>query len=199
MRRDRIRLALGAVATLMFSVRAFAGEPAWVAADRPDPRLSYRTFAVACDSLCAITRRALGAWADSARWVERREGFTYHDRPRLQRSNPGEAYWTLEGRDSSVLCLRMQLQHRTAGAPGSSAIGRALEASGWVADAQYDADGPDGTVFALVCREALCEIEGRWDGGDDSDSTSVPEPGETVILRCVPRPAFDPRPNPTGH
>jgi len=173
---------------------AHAGEATWATAERPNPHVSYRTFAAACDTLRAIARRALGAWADSAQWTRRREPFTFRDRPKLNRSVKGDAFWTLEDRDSTVPCLRMRFESHTHGAPGTQAIGKALEAAGWVADAQYDADGPDGTVFALVCREALCEIEGHWDGGDATDTTYVPEPGEIVILRCVPRPAQDPRP-----
>ena len=38
-----------------------------------------------------------------------------------------------------------------------------------------------------VCREALCVVQGSWDGGDGSDSTYMPEPGESIELLCVPR------------
>jgi hypothetical protein len=33
----------------------------------------------------------------------------------------------------------------------------------------------------------LCRVEGRWDGGDESDSTYIPSPGEHIELTCVPR------------
>lgn len=191
-----MRLAIAATATLLLSSAAPADDAQWATAARPDPRVGYGTFAVACDSVRALTRAALGAWADSARWSLRREPFTYRDRPKLSRSTRGDRFWTLEDRDSTVLCLRLELENHVQGAPGSAALGKALERAGWVMDDQYDADGPDGTVFALVCREALCLIEGQWDGGDDSDSTYVSAPGETVLLRCVPRPAHDPRPKP---
>jgi len=40
----------------------------------------------------------------------------------------------------------------------------------------YMADGPDGTTLGLKSRTVFCLIEGKWDGGDDTDTTYVPLP-----------------------
>jgi len=63
----------------------------------------------------------------------------------------------------------------------------ALAAAGWAPTYDYSADGPDGTVMGYVTGRYLCIVEGRWDGGDDSDSTYVPDPGCEVTATCVPR------------
>jgi hypothetical protein len=69
----------------------------------------------------------------------------------------------------------------------NSALEDALTAAGWIPDYDYQADGTDGGDLGFLSRHALCVIEARWDGGDDSDTTYVPVPGCTVTLTCVPR------------
>jgi hypothetical protein len=49
-----------------------------------------------------------------------------------------------------------------------------LRTRGWRENTIYSADGPDGTVYGVHRAGLMCILEGRWDGGDDSDSTSVP-------------------------
>lgn len=66
-------------------------------------------------------------------------------------------------------------------------IEHALFKSGWTYADGYSADGPDGTVLGLKSRKFLCVIEGRWEGGDDSDSTYVPKPGCVLTATVVPR------------
>ena len=75
--------------------------------------------------------------------------------------------------------------HDASGCP-VEALERALLARGWVMHDGYAADGPDGTTLGLASRDYLCLIEGRWDGGDDTDTTYVPAPGCTAIATCVP-------------
>jgi hypothetical protein len=61
----------------------------------------------------------------------------------------------------------------------------------WAMDLRYQADGPDGSDVAVRQRETLCLIQGRWDGGDDSDTSSAtrpPTPEEDrydVIVECA--------------
>ncbi len=57
------------------------------------------------------------------------------------------------------------------------------EPPGW----KYQADGPDGTMYGLVSKEALCVLGGSWDGGDDSDTTYVPSDAYELMVTCVPR------------
>ena len=56
--------------------------------------------------------------------------------------------------------------------------------AGWRADIQSEADGPDGTVFRIVKGNAFCVVEGRWDGGDDTDKKYVPSTKYEVIVQC---------------
>jgi hypothetical protein len=67
----------------------------------------------------------------------------------------------------------------------------ALMARGWVMKYGYESDGADGTALGLASRDYFCLIEGRWVGGDESDTTFVPPPGCTVLATCVPRRADD--------
>jgi hypothetical protein len=151
---------------------------------RPDPHTSYGSFAAARDHVEKTLRRMLGAYADSAHWSRGTIAFTYRDRMELQRPPGGYPFWTVEDRTrpSRVPSLRMVLDTSTDHGPDVAAISEALIAEGWVEDGAFGADGPDGSVFAYVCREALCRVEGRWDGGDESDSTYIPSPGEHIEL-----------------
>jgi hypothetical protein len=67
----------------------------------------------------------------------------------------------------------------------------ALMARGWVQNFHYQADSDDGEVLGLAARDLFCVVEGRWDGGDPTDSTYVPRPGCTVTATIVPLRADD--------
>ncbi len=60
-----------------------------------------------------------------------------------------------------------------------------LTGRGWRQDL-HGGDGPDGTFFALIKDEVICIVRGRWDGGDDADSTYVPSDTYQVIVLCAP-------------
>lgn len=68
---------------------------------------------------------------------------------------------------------------------------RAFERRHWSMDLRYQADGPDGSDVGLRRRETLCLIVGRWDGGDDSDTSTAGRPAAQeddrydVIIECV--------------
>jgi hypothetical protein len=166
-------------------------DTAWSEPDEPAPSAGYGSFARACDSLRVLLRRTLGAYADSAGFTRGSTRFEYVDRLVVERSTTGRCFWSVTRRDTQAVvpALRMTLETRSENAPGYARIQQALDAAGWAIQPYYDADGPDGTSFARVCREALCVIEAHWDGGDDEDSTSVVVPGETLVLTCVPRSA----------
>ena len=177
------------------SARAAEADTPWVGIDVPVPRARYGTYPAAMESLRAIVRRALGAWADSARWTSGPQRYLYRDQLTLEKTTRGTLFWAIEPRDSEVAVrgLRMTLATHAPGARGNEDIERALLERGWVRDGVYDADGPDGTHFVMISREALCDVQASWDGGDDSDTTYVPVPGERIELVCVPRPPRDPR------
>jgi hypothetical protein len=48
-------------------------------------------------------------------------------------------------------------------------LGAFLERRGWARTSSHDADGPDGTVYALHQPGALCIVEGRWNHWDDDE------------------------------
>lgn len=49
-----------------------------------------------------------------------------------------------------------------------------LQTRGWRENTIFAADGPDGTHRGLQRAGVTCILEGRWDGGDDSDESYVP-------------------------
>ena len=58
-------------------------------------------------------------------------------------------------------------------------------ARGWSDRTMIAADGPDGTVQGVHRGGVTCLLEGRWDGGDDSDSTYVPSDTIEVRVACT--------------
>jgi hypothetical protein len=57
------------------------------------------------------------------------------------------------------------------------AIGRLYwPAAGWGNLHRLIADGPDGGVRTFQKGWVRCQVSEEWDGGDDSDSTYVPDP-----------------------
>jgi hypothetical protein len=46
-------------------------------------------------------------------------------------------------------------------------LGDFLEQRGWSRTSSHDADGPDGTVYALYQAGAICIVQGRWSHYDD--------------------------------
>ena len=74
-----------------------------------------------------------------------------------------------------------------AGETAEGRIGRLIESRGWQFDNSRAADGPDGTVFAFSTPTAWCLVTGRWDGGDDSDPTYVPDDAYDVTVGCAAR------------
>jgi hypothetical protein len=71
-------------------------------------------------------------------------------------------------------------------------VAEALGARGLARDHRYDADGPDGTAFAFRGGGVICLVQGRWDGGDDSDPSYRPDDRYEVTVGC----ASDPSPSP---
>jgi hypothetical protein len=67
-------------------------------------------------------------------------------------------------------------------------IAEMLQRRGFKHDNRFDADGPDGTAFALRAKTILCIVDGKWDGGDDSDPTYVPGDWYKVEVACRSEP-----------
>lgn len=65
------------------------------------------------------------------------------------------------------------------------AVLRGFIAHGWSDRTMIAADGPDGTVQGVHRGGVTCLLEGRWDGGDDSDSTYVPSDTIEVRVACT--------------
>lgn len=150
------------------------------------PSLRYGSFHVAADSARAIVGRSLGTWADSALWGREPIAFEYRDS--IQVMEGAHPMWVLGPRAAPLVNgWTLSLAVHSDGFEGERMLLRGLRAAGWVEDAQYSADGPDGSIVALVSEEAICRYTANWDGGDESDSTVVPAPGMTIELECVPR------------
>lgn len=63
-------------------------------------------------------------------------------------------------------------------------LGQALEAKGWVRTLSHDADGPDGTVYALHKPGALCIVEGRWNHRHGDSGESHTDDAYEVAVSC---------------
>jgi hypothetical protein len=67
------------------------------------------------------------------------------------------------------------------------AMEKAFGKAGWMSmEATYSADGPDGSDLGYSRDGLLCVVEGRWDGGDDVDTTVIPGPDFDVFVTCAP-------------
>jgi hypothetical protein len=76
------------------------------------------------------------------------------------------------------------------------AIEKAFHETDWKSmEAAYSADGPDGSDVGYSRDGLLCVMEGRWDGGDDSDSTVIPGSDFDVFVTCAPLRADDQPPS----
>lgn len=63
-------------------------------------------------------------------------------------------------------------------------LGDYLEQRGWSRMLPYDADGPDGTSYALHRPGALCLVEGRWNHWHDEGGESHTDDGYDVTVSC---------------
>lgn len=74
--------------------------------------------------------------------------------------------------------------HELGDRPGPADLIRVVLArEGW-REGIAGSDGPDGTSYVMVRGDSIILVEGRWDGGDDSDSTIVPVDVYQVIIFC---------------
>lgn len=108
------------------------------------------------------------------------------------RSSPAIAFDSLwHGSTTRVACRVAAVGHvSTAYAPIDSLM-RGFKSRGWTDRTTISADGPDGTVQGLYRDGVTCLVEGRWDGGDDSDTTYVPSDTMEVHLACTRAVAAD--------
>jgi hypothetical protein len=109
-----------------------------------------------CDSATAIVREAL------ALDIGREEGRyfdSFSEKPHLGCRLTGQGSFSTLPNSAGPVDL----------------VGAAFRHHGWRSDLRYDADGPDGSNIGLRRRDMLCLVVGRWNGGDDED-TSPPRP-----------------------
>ena len=130
------------------------------------PTVDYPSFNIARESIEAIVRRAVG--------------------PRIQVKG-GPARFAYRFLADSVDGWAFHIAVTDTSECPDFRVERELEAAGWAHAEGYSADGADGSVMGFVTKQFLCVVEGRWDGGDDTDSTYVPPPGCEVTVTCVPR------------
>jgi hypothetical protein len=136
---------------------------------RPEPTAHYPSLEAARDAIEAMLRHAVSPADTAIRFS--REAVTF-DYRWAKGSARGLAIRVVV--NDTTTCPHDQLME-------------SLRAAGWVDDWNYSADGPDGGVMGLVCRRFLCVVEGRWDGGDPTDTTYVPPPGCEAKATVVPR------------
>lgn len=74
-------------------------------------------------------------------------------------------------------------------------LGEYLETKGWVRTLTHDADGPDGTTYALHQPGALCLVEGRWNHWHDESGSHTDDAYEIMVScggaeRVAPQPPW---------
>ena len=170
--QDGQRAAVGGVAVaLLIGVLAASGR---AYEDRaPEPTAEYPTLEAARDSVGAMIQRVVGATANPK-----------GEAVQLSRARARFKYW-YAGDSTDAWVYRIVVTD--ASECPLLPLERALGDAGWTAHHAYIADGPDGGVMGFVSKRHFCVVEGRWDGGDDSDSTYVPKPGCQVTVTCVAR------------
>ena len=79
--------------------------------------------------------------------------------------------------DTAVAACVVQATEAHGGNAGQEAVPALVESTRphWVGLLRYAADGPDGTLVGYQRGPVRCTVASSWDGGDDSDSTYVPE------------------------
>jgi hypothetical protein len=90
------------------------------------------------------------------------------------------------GSESRIGCRVLALGTNTAASTSVEAIAQRYRSAGWHEASALDADGPDGSIVGLELGGITCVVEGRWDGGDDSDSTYVPSDSLRLAASCAP-------------
>lgn len=99
----------------------------------------------------------------AARWQRTNTAFTRADSVAQMNSTAGPA----------AVCVVTAVTEDEPGAPGmSSSYWTDSTSRGWVGIARWDADGPDGSSRTLIRSGVRCQVDGEWDGGDDSDPTA---------------------------
>jgi len=142
-----------------------------------EPKVDYPSLLAARDSIGAMINR-----------VVRDIGGPAHKAIHVSRGPTRFKYW-YAGDSADGWAFRIVVSD-TSECPNTR-LQYALDAAGWSGHNSYIADGPDGGVMGFVSKHYFCVVEGRWDGGDDTDSLYVPAPGCSVTVVCVPRRADD--------
>jgi hypothetical protein len=67
------------------------------------------------------------------------------------------------------------------------ALGESFARHGWRQDLRYGGDGPDGETVGMRLHDVLCLLAGRWEGGDDEDTSSTKTPNDSydAIIECA--------------
>jgi hypothetical protein len=86
-------------------------------------------------------------------------------------------------------CMVHARQAHGKGTPAGRGASAFAEGSGWVHLLGYDADGPDGNLTGHQRGGVRCTVANSWDGGDDGDSTYVPQDWFVEETTCWSEPA----------
>jgi hypothetical protein len=143
--------------------------PSLASQENGQPTVDYPSFGIARDSIGAIVRRTVNPAEPAIRVNGGPVRFKY--------------WYAADSVDGWAFHIVVT---DTSECPDSR-VESALQAAGWAPAYGYSADGTDGSVMGFVTKRFLCVVNGQWDGGDDSDSTYVPQPGCEVTVTCVPR------------
>jgi len=140
-----------------------------IASDHPCPSTPVPGVHALIQSTCRDVRQRLGkvpgasVRTKAASFVDQRFGCTRTG--------------CVVGLAGSFLALKKE-------ASPDSWLGDYLQAKGWSRTLSHDADGPDGTVYALHQPGALCIVEGSWNHLHEESGESHTDDAYQVTVSC---------------
>jgi hypothetical protein len=144
------------------------------AADRPD---AVPRAAAAADSRVDVAARSACIVGDTL--LRRLPGTVSHWSPAI-------AFDSLWNRATTRWACRVAaLGVVPAGYEPIDSVLHWLTERGWLDRTTISADGPDGTIRGVRRDGVTCLVEGRWDGGDDADTTYVPSDTLEIHVACT--------------
>ena len=111
----------------------------------------------------------------AARWQRAGTTFTRSDTVAQMNSMPGPA----------TVCVVTAVAEDDSGAKRmTSGYWSDSTSGGWRGITGWDADGPDGMSRTLFRSGVRCQVDGEWDGGDDSNPAAVRSKRVTERTTC---------------
>jgi len=171
--------ALGRVSALLAAAAAFACGHDRPAAERPStstaPSAAPEARAV-CDSIAALWRTVAQTTVAIHDTIVEPVDRNAVDQARRDEIHPPRPACAVDVNNDSLM--------KRADSAAQPDHERFFVAPGWTELWMFEADGPDGSSQTFQRGLVRCQRHQEWDGGDDADSTYVPDPFYREHARC---------------